>query len=420
MTAQSMQLPALLSEEVAADPHAFYRLLRERDPVHYDSGVDAYVVSRFEDCAHVYRDPAFSTNAYAWQLEPVHGRTILQLDGTEHARRRALVSPQFRGSALDQLIPTITRIAASLVEEIALRNATELAELLAGRGEADFVAEFANHYPLRVMADMLGLPAEEHERFFGWYSSIIDFVSNLARDPVVAAAGMATKRELRAYFLPLIDARRESPGEDLISSLATVEIDGERMENEEIVSYLSLLLTAGAETTDKAVGSLFKNLLENPEQLAAVRDDRALVAAAVAESIRFSPPSQMNTRELVADAVLAGTPLPQGATVLLAIGSANRDERRFADPDRFDIYRRDLNVARAFTGAADHLSFGSGRHYCLGAVLAKTELQIGLNLMLDRFPQMSLPAGYQPQDVGLKMRGPAQLRVSLGEPAGVP
>lgn len=406
-------LPQLLSPEVAADPHAFYRRLRAEAPVVWDDSVRAYLVSRYEDAAHVYRNPAFSTRAYGWQLEPVHGKTILQMDGTEHARHRALVSPAFRGRSLERMHPLLMRNAAAVIDGVVLRAAEELASPLGGRGRADLVRDFANYFPVYVIADLLGFDKEEHPRFLRWYTSVVRVISNLGRDPQIMAEAKEVRAEISAFVTPYIAERRADPGEDLLSTLATAEIDGEPLGDDEIRAYVSLLLTAGAETTDKTFASLFRNLLAEPGQFERLREDRSLVVPAIAETLRFSPPTQINTRETTEDVELAGVSIPAGSTVLVLIGSANRDDRRYADPDRFVLGRDDLDASKAFTGAADHLAFGSGRHFCLGAMLARAELEIGVNLFLDRFPDMRLADPEAAVDVGLKMRGPRTVPVTL-------
>lgn len=408
-----MALPELLSPEVAADPHAFYRRLRAEAPVHFDRSVNAVLVSRYADVAHVYRDPVFTTKAYEWQLEPVHGRTILQLDGTEHAKRRALVTPFFRGKGLDGWLAMMARNAAAVVDETVTRVAADLVEPLDGRREADLVRDFAHYFPVYVIADILGFDKSDHAMFHRWYTAVITVISNIGRDPDVFASAAKTRAEIAAFVRPIVLARRADPGPDLLSLLATAEVDGEHLSDEEVVAYVSLLLTAGAETTDKTFASLFRNLLADPTQIGAVRQDRSLVTHAIAETLRFSPPSQINTRETAADVEIAGTPIPKGSTVMVLIGSANRDADRFTRPDTYDLRRTDLNVTKAFSGAADHLAFGAGRHFCLGALLAKAELTIGVDLFLDRFPDLALVDPSAATDVGVKMRGPTSVRVRL-------
>jgi cytochrome P450 len=411
----SSQLPPLLSDEVGQDPPAFYRRLRAEAPVVRDPDLDAYLVSTYAGVASVYKDTRFSTRAYAGTLDAVHGRTVLSLDGLAHAKNRALLTPHFRGQGLEAVHGLIHGTAAKILQEIVPERARKLAQELADDGEpgdVDLIARFAHRYPIAVIADMLGLPESDHEVFAGWYGRIMAFVSNLSRDPMIHQDGMEARQQLADYMGPLIASRRSGSGGDLISALVASEVDGYRMSDDEVRAYISLLLTAGGETTDKAFGSLCRNLLVGGEW-ARVHDDRALVDAAIAETLRFSPPSQITTRMAEEDVELEGETIPAGSTTLLIAASANRDEARFADSESFVLGREDLDPKRAFSGAAGHLSFGTGRHFCLGAMLAKTEMEVGLNLLLDAFPDMHLAEGADPVDVGLRTRGPKDLYVAL-------
>jgi pulcherriminic acid synthase len=406
-------LPTLLSAEVAEDPYAFYRRLRDDHPVHYDASIGSHLVSRYDDVGKGYRDPALTTKNYEWQLEPVFGRGLLQMDGREHARKRALVSPHFRGKGAAKWDGYIARNCARLVDGIVERVTDSLVEGWRPGRQVDVCRDFANHLPIAVIADVLGLPRADQDRFFGWYTAMIGFLSNLSKDPVVAEAGVRAKREFDEYIIPVIQERRMRPGPDLISAMCTVEVDGDVLDNLEVRTHVTQLLVAGAETTDKTIGNLLCHLLSDREQFLAVRDDRSLVLNAVAETLRFTPPSQMNARVTDAPVTIGGTDIDAGATVTLIIASANRDERRFARPDTFDIFRADLDATRAFSGGADHFAFGSGRHFCLGAILAKAELEVGLNMLLDRFPDMRLADGFTPTPRGIKMRAVPELQVAL-------
>jgi pulcherriminic acid synthase len=397
------QPPDILSPQFAADPYPAYRILREHYPVIHHEGTASWLLSRYDDVERAFRDPVFTTDNYDWQLEPVHGgRTIVQMSGREHAVHRALVAPAFRGRELrEKFLPVIER------------NARELIDRFRDSRQADLVDRFATRFPVNVIVDMLGLDRADHDRFHDWYAAVVGFFANLAQDPEVAEAGLRASRELAAYLVPVIQRRRAEPGEDLLSSLCTAEIDGTRMTDQDITSFVSLLLSAGGETTDKAISGMFRNLLAHPEQLEAVRADRSLVPAAFAESLRFTPPLQMIMRQTAQDVTLSGGTIPAGATVTCLIGAANRDERHYDRPDAFDIHRTDLTTANAFSAAADHLAFALGRHFCVGALLAKTEVEVGVNQLLDAFPAMGFAEGTPPPDSGVFVRGPLRLDLNL-------
>ncbi|MFG1805500.1 cytochrome P450 [Streptomyces sp. NPDC049040] len=392
--------PDILSPEFAADPYSAYRIMREHHPLIRHEATGSYLVSRYEDVARAFKDPVFTSDNYEWQLAPVHGRTILQMDGTEHSVRRALVAPAFRGRELrEKFLPVIER------------NAAELIDGFRAEGRADLVADFATRFPINVIVDMLGLDRADHDRFHGWYTAIIAFLGNLSQDPDVTAAGLRTREELAAYMLPVIRERRAHPGDDLLSTLCTAEIDGVAMSDEDVKAFVSLLLAAGGETTDKAVAGVFRNLLANPEQLAAVRADRSLIAAAFAETLRFTPPVHMIMRQPSRDVALSGGTVPAGATVTCLIGAANRDPARYAEPDTYDIHRKDLTTANAFSAAADHLAFALGRHFCVGALLAKAEIEVGVGRLLDAMPDVVPDGPGLPPEQGLFTRGAGSLPV---------
>ncbi|GHA71638.1 MULTISPECIES: cytochrome P450 [Streptomyces] len=395
-------VPDILSPEFAANPYQAYAVMREKEPLLWHEATKSYIISRYEDVERVFKDKKaeFTTDNYDWQLEPVHGKTILQLSGREHAVRRALVAPAFRGSDLQQkFLPVIER------------NSRELIDAFRHTGSADIVNDYATRFPVNVIADMLGLSKADHARFHGWYTAVIAFLGNLSGDPEVAAAGERTRVEFAEYMLPIIRERRDTPGDDLLSSLCAAEVDGVRMSDEDIKAFCSLLLAAGGETTDKAIAGILANLLSHPDQLAAVRADRSLIPAAFAETLRYTPPVQMIMRQSATEVEVTGGTIPAGATVTCLIGAANRDERRYRDPDRFDIFRDDLTTTSAFSAAADHLAFALGRHFCVGALLAKAEVEVGLNQLLDAMPDLRLADGHQLVEHGVFTRGPKTLPV---------
>ncbi|GAA3764410.1 cytochrome P450 [Salinactinospora qingdaonensis] len=394
------EAPDILSAEFAEDPYPAYRIMRDEFPLLWHEPTQSYIVSRYEDVHTAFRNPVFTTENYEWQLEPVHGRTIVQMSGREHATHRALVAPAFRGDELqEKFLPVIER------------NARELIERFQGAGQADLVADFATRFPINVIVDMLGLSKDDHDKFHDWYTAIIGFLGNLSQDPDVAAAGLRTREELADYLIPIIRERRENLGDDLLSTLCSAEIDGTQMSDEEIKAFCSLLLAAGGETTDKAMASLFTNLLTHPEQMAAVREDRSLISAAFVETLRYSPPVHMIMRQPAEDVELSGGVVPAGSTLTCLIGAANRDDRKYAEPDRFNIFREDVLIDRAFSAAANHLAFSLGRHFCVGALLSKAEVEVGTNQLLDALPNLELAEGFVPAEQGVFTRGPAELPV---------
>ncbi|MBB6174884.1 pulcherriminic acid synthase [Nocardiopsis mwathae] len=394
------EIPDILSDGFTTDPYSAYRVLRRDAPLLWHEATQSYIISRHEDVRRAFKSDAFTTANYDWQLEPVHGHTFLQLSGREHAVRRALVAPAFRGSTLrDRFLPVIEQ------------NARDLIDGFRTTGSADLVGQFATRFPINVIVDMLGLDKADHPRFHRWYTAIIAFLGNLTQDPGVAAEGMRTREEFAEYMLPIIRHRRDHLGDDLLSTLCRAEIDGTRMSDEDIKSFCSLLLAAGGETTDKALAAMFANLLLHPDQLDDVRRDRSLIPRAFAETLRYTPPVHMIMRQPDRDVEVSGGTIPAGSTVTCLIGAANRDGDRYADPDSFDIHREELNTATAFTAAADHLAFALGRHFCVGALLAEAEVTAATDQLLDALPDLRLADGAHPVEQGVFTRGPAELPV---------
>ncbi|ODU07374.1 MAG: cytochrome P450 [Pseudonocardia sp. SCN 72-86] len=392
--------PEVTSPEFVEDPHKYYRIMRDHYPVLRDEASGYYFVSRFDDVARVYRDSeAFSNDNYGFQMEPVIGRTVIQMSGREHTINRKLITPALRGNYLDELLPQVDEIAAEMIGA------------LPTSGTVDLIEDFTKWFPINVIVRMLDLPEGDLSKFHDWYSSLMAFLSNLTNDPAVHEWGMRTQRDYPAYMLPIIAERRRNPGSDLISRLTKVEIEGDVLSDERIKALIGLLLIAGGETTDKAIASTIKHLMDNPDQLEAVRADRSLVPNALVENLRYHPPVQIILRTATADVEVDGETIPGGSVVGCVNGAANRDERRFEDPDRFDVFRKDVSVNNAFLGSADHIAFALGRHFCVGSLLAKREAETAINLVLDRFPTLEYADGFAPKDVGLFTRGPEKLVV---------
>lgn len=389
-----MSRPDIFSPEYEKNPYPFYKAMRDEHPLYFHEAAQGYVVSRFEDVAKVLTSRSFSTDNYKELIEAVHGPTIMQMDGREHTRMRNLVTPALRGADLrTKFVSVITRTAHRMVEQFQYD------------GEVDFVTEFARFYPINVMVDMLGLPSQDVPLFRRWYTDFVDYIYDFGRDPSITERAARSKQELQAYLGPVIHRRRLRPGDDLLSVLCTTEVDGVRMDDAHLKAFVSLLLTAGGETTDKVLALLLCNLIAHPEQMAMVRDNRELIDRALAETMRYSPPTHMLMRTAREDVEVSGGIIPAGSIALAMLGAANRDDRHYSNPDRFDIMRAELDPKRAFTGAANHVGFGLGRHFCVGSLLAKMEVNIALNIILDEMQDIQHLAG-EPPSRGIGTRGP--------------
>ena len=391
-----------MTPEYEVDPNPILDNIRENHPIYFHEGLDSWVLSRHEDILEALRNPSFTTENYAWQLEPVHGKNILQMEGSDHRSMRAIVTPTLRG---DQLRENF--------ESVAEHNAKELIDVWRYDGNVELVSQFTLRLPLSVIIDVLGLDAEDKPKFHVWYNAIHDYFTNTAGDPEVEAAGLRTHDELKAFLMPLIQERKMNPGEDLISKIVHAEIDGERMSDIDIKSYISFLLVAGSESTDLQMANMWMRLLENPEQLKAVREDRSLIRTAFAEALRHTPAVLMIMREASEDVEFHGVTIPAGATVTLMLAAANRDPRKFSAPETFNIFRDDLETEKEYTAAANHMTFALGRHFCIGTYLAVMEAEIATNLLLDAMGDIAFLNSKSPKQLGSFVRAPRHMPLTF-------
>jgi cytochrome P450 len=312
---------------------------------------------------------------------------LVGMDEPEHKRHRSLVSVAFRHKSL-------VKWETDVIEPIM----HDLIDRFAERGTAELVREFTFRFPVQIIAEILGVPHEDYETFH----DMAVWIVNMAANP---EKGIAASQSLRDYLAEVVEAKRAEPGDDVISLLVQEELDGERLDDEEIYSFLRLLLPAGAETTYRATGSFLFGLLANPDQLDALRQDRSLMAQAVEESIRWESPLLISSRVATVDSVIGGIEIPAGTMVVPNIGSANHDETRWDHADDFDILRP----------VVPHISFGVGPHMCLGMHLARMEMAGAVNAMLDRFPNLRLdPDAVKRDDPhihGERFRSPTSLPV---------
>ena len=412
----TLEVPDILSAQHLEDPWTTYEVLRNEHPVAWHEGTESWLVSRYEDVRPILKDnQRFSTEMYKHQVSPVYGDapTFIEMDGREHSARRALVNPFLHSGGLERYSETIERRAHLLLDPLFERERNAVSAGRRSRAEADLVTEFSSLYPVDIMADMMNLPDADYGKLADWYGGFLAFIANLADEGEARERGIRAREEWGEYVLPLIAQRRRDDGNDLISLLCRAESDGLGMSDEEIRSFLSLMLVAGAETTDHQIAALMLELINHPEQLRALREDRGLIDAAMAEAMRFCSIVAWTQRMTREEVEVGAQTIPSGATITLLLGAANRDPRRFERADEFDIFRTDNNVARAFSGSAEHVGFGGGRHYCIGSMLSKREVEIGVGLILDRTTDLQLAPGFVPEPTGLFIRALPSLRVSF-------
>ncbi|MFI8459746.1 cytochrome P450 [Kitasatospora sp. NPDC085464] len=377
MTAPDLDLASLI-----ADPYGGYTRLRADAPVHRVVGPDGlpfWLVTRYPDVRQALADPRLALdkahaapgNYRGFALPPALDANLLNMDPPDHTRIRRLVSQAFTPRRIAALRAPIEKVAGQLLDA------------MAPAGRADLLAAYAAPLPITVICDLLGVPEDDRHDFRAWTDSLI------TPDPDRPEATRAAVKAMLGFFTGLIERKRTQPGDDLLSDLTTVRDEsvrggaegGDRLTEDELTSLAFLILFAGYENTVHLIANAVLALLTHPEQLAALRAEPELIDGAVEEFARFDGPAPLAIRRFPReDVTIGGVTVPAGETVLLALGSANRDPAQFTDPDRLDLRRRE-------TG---HLALGHGIHYCLGAPLARMETAVALNALLRRFPDLAL------------------------------
>jgi cytochrome P450 len=384
--------------DLASDPYGFFAHMRKTAPVWRGVLMESdlmpdelkaeenWTLFDFESVFTAFReDEVFASEMYNATIGLMFGPTILGMHGKQHHDHRSLVAKAFRQSALAQWEPeVIDPICDQLVDEF--KN----------DGQADLVKAVTFEFPTRVTAALLGLPQEDLEMFRRLSLDLISIMDDLE-------AGFNASVELGTYFQDQVDQRRSTMTDDVIGDLVAAEIDGEKLTDEAIISFLRLLLPAGLETTYRSSGNLLQLLLTHPDQLEAVRQDRDLIPAAIEEGIRYETPLVLVARNTTRDVEMHGKTIQEGAAITLCMGSANRDEKRWTDPDKFDIHR----PRRA------HISFAGGIHSCLGMHLARIETKAMLNSLFDRVTDLQLVPSDDSEIVGMPFRSPGSLPVTF-------
>jgi cytochrome P450 len=344
----------------------------------------------FDAVNKVFRDGrVFSSQPYDKTIGLFMGPTILAMEGDKHRDHRNLVSAAFKSKALTRWQNTIIRpICNALIDEFIQT------------GEADLIRNFTLEFPTRVIAQLLGLPAEDLPTFRTRAVQLISYHVNYQRAFEASTA-------LKDYFLEQIEQRKSKPTEDIIGDLVAAEIDGEKLSDEAIYSFLRLLLPAGLETTYRSSGNLLYLLFTHPDQFAAVQADRELLPQAIEEGLRFETPLTTVQRFTTEDTEVEGVEIPARSVVGVCIGSANRDERRWERSEEFDIFRKHM----------PHISFAAGEHTCLGLHLARLETRVALECLLNRLTNVKLVTDSDAQDPhihGQPFRSPNALPVTFG------
>lgn len=385
------------------DPYPILAELRRRDPVHWDAVLKRFVLTRHADVSAVLRapelwsdprkgNPGSFTREFLARGDEEPG--MLLMDDPEHRRLRELVRRSFAPRAIERWRPRVRSVAERIVAALP-------------SGPFDLIDAVAGPLPTVVIAEMLGIDPGMHATFKEWSDLSVAVGFNPAPDAEQREKGEAARSSLEEFFAGEIEARRRAPGEDLISDMLSAERAGDRLTDAEIIGQCDLLLIAGNVTTTDLIGNAVKALIDFPDQAVKLRSRPELLPNAVEEALRYDSPVTNSGRIASSDLEIGGVAIPQGETLSVSLAAANRDPEVHPDPDRFDIERRDIQL----------LSFGGGRHFCLGAHLARLEGQEALRALLGRYAQLAVaPAGYRRAAVP-SFRGFETLWIE-GEPVG--
>jgi cytochrome P450 len=389
------------------DPYPVYARMRDEAPLFHSTTDDFWALTRHADVFTAFRDDETFSNrmgvaldASAWNPEAHRVMSFLALDGAAQTRIRRLVSAGFTPRRVRELEPAIQRLT-----EHYLGRALEVS---AEQGEADWIAELAGRLPMDVISEMMGVPASDRDEV----RRLADLLVH--REPGVRdvpPAGMAAAIELFSYYDAMVKQRRSNPTDDLTSALVAAEVDGDRLTDAEINAFLCLMVVAGNETTTKLLGNALFHLSAHPDQrdqVLALSAGVDLVAPWVEETLRFDTSTQMLARYVTRDVELHGQTMPAGSKLLLFLGSANRDERVFTRPTEFDIHRSKEELAQS-------LSFGTGRHFCLGANLARLEAAVVLAELVRRVASFDVHVDRAVRVHSVNVRGFASLPVTFTE-----
>ena len=378
-------------EELEHDPYPIYKRLRDEEPVSYVDAVELWLVTRWAEVEHVDKTPdLFTGETEPSTLNRTFGKNLLGSEGEYHQRIRSIIYPAFRVQAIGHY-----------PDEVIAPIANELIDGFAGRGEVEFVSEFAEPLSTRVVKRALGLTDVDDETLRRWFVELATGAANFESDPEKQAIADSASREVNETVRPILDRLETEPDDTLLSSMLHSEVDGQRLTREEIQSNLKVMIVGGLQAGTDLIAISLWALLAHPEQAEQVKADPGLINQAIEEGARWHSPVGTSTRQATRDTELAGVKLEQGALIAAVLASANRDERNWSEPDRYDIHRRE--------GA--HLAFATGPHLCIGARLGRYEARTSWRLLFERLPNVRLDPDRPIELSGWEFRSPHHLHL---------
>ena len=366
----------VFDENYRESPYPIYKRIREQTPLHHDDELNQHIATHHDDVKSVLRDKDMwsdprkaNPGTYTYELlggnDPDNEPSMLLMDNPDHKRLRSLVSKPFMPAAVEKWRPRTREVVAAVLNRI-------------DSSEFDLIKDFANPIPAIVIAELLGIDSSYFDDFKAWSEAAVKTAFSPFPDPEDVKLAEVAQGKLNEFFVNEIQQRREQPGDDLLSELIRAEEAGDKLTEVELIDQCNLMLVAGNVTTTDLIGNGVKALLDNPDQMALLKNNRGLITNAVEEMLRFDSPVVGSARIPNKDTDIQGCPIVKGATLAVSLAAANHDPAVYPDPGQFDIERVDTH----------HQSFGGGRHMCLGAHLARVEAQEAILALIERFPEL--------------------------------
>ena len=378
-------------EELEHDPYPVYKRLRDEEPVSYVDAVELWLVTRWDDVNHVDRTPhLFTGETEPSTLNRTFGKNLLGSEGAYHQRIRSIIYPAFRVQAIGHY-----------PDEVIAPIVDELVDGFAGRGEVEFVSEFAEPLSTRVVKRTLGLGDIPDDTLRRWFVELATGAANFEGDPDKQTIADAASREVNETVQPILDHLETEPDDTVLSNMLHSEVDGQRLTREEIQSNLKVMIVGGLQAGTDLIALSLWALLSHPEQAEQVRADHDLINQAIEEGARWHSPVGTSTRQTTRETELGGVKLEKGSLIAAVLSSANRDERHWNEPDRYDVHRRE----------GSYLAFATGPHLCIGARLGRYEARTSWRILFERLANLRLDPDRPMEASGWEFRSPHHLHL---------